>query len=121
MDSLSTEESGKSVLLPQKSKREDALTKSALGLIPKKPKWMCEQIFDETDIETLPGPYKEIEPEFKRKLEETIKQPLEGNIGEVWKQTLAYSRLANNSFVKTICETGFNAGHSALGVFKPPF
>ena len=39
---------------------------------------------------------------------------MEGHSGQMEKQTLTYQTLAKTSFVKTVCETGFNAGHSAL-------
>ena len=39
---------------------------------------------------------------------------MEGHSGQMQEQTLTYQTLAKAGFVKTVCETGFNAGHSAL-------
>lgn len=39
---------------------------------------------------------------------------LEGHSGQLKEQQMVYVKLAQLPFVKTICETGFNAGHSAL-------
>ncbi|ELU16831.1 hypothetical protein CAPTEDRAFT_196905 [Capitella teleta] len=39
---------------------------------------------------------------------------LEGHSGQVMEQQMVYVKLAQLPFVKTICETGFNAGHSTL-------
>ena len=41
-------------------------------------------------------------------------QDVEGHSGSYIPQTAMYLKLASLPFVKTICETGFNAGHSTL-------
>ncbi len=39
---------------------------------------------------------------------------LEGHSGQLPEQVLAYIRIVRAPFVKTVCETGFNAGHSTF-------
>ena len=42
------------------------------------------------------------------------REHVEGNTGKYPEQTLTYRRMVRMPFVRTVCETGFNAGHSTF-------
>ena len=83
----------------------------------------CRDLFRYTDNPskrhyTFPDNYRALKSQFDRYLSGMLNnmkiKGVEGNSGDMTEQSLAYYSLANASFVKTICETGFNAGHSAF-------
>ncbi len=43
-----------------------------------------------------------------------LKQPLEGHSGKFPEQILTYIHIVRIPFIRTVCETGFNAGHSTF-------
>ena len=66
-----------------------------------------------------PDVFEKAKPFFVKLLDETLKgqgsQLGDGHSGQIDKQTLFYVKLVNTSrFIKTVCETGFNGGHSSL-------
>ena len=66
-----------------------------------------------------PEVYKETKPLFMKSLFKTLKgqrsRMRDGHSGQISEQTLFFVKLVNTSrFIKTVCETGFNAGHSSL-------
>ena len=70
----------------------------------------CQKLFENEKylVEPFSLAYEKFEAEVK-------KIPwVEGNSAKRIEQYLTYIKLAEAPFVRTICETGFNAGHSAL-------
>ncbi|ELT90606.1 hypothetical protein CAPTEDRAFT_191993 [Capitella teleta] len=63
-----------------------------------------------------PVRYQEAVEAHKEALNKTLEGGvrLEGHSGQFQEQQMVYVKLAQLSFVQTICETGFNAGHSTL-------
>ncbi|ELT91639.1 hypothetical protein CAPTEDRAFT_212548 [Capitella teleta] len=61
-----------------------------------------------------PERYEEAAKAHKMALDKAKGGSLEGHSGQIFEQQMVYVKLAQLPFVKTICETGFNAGHSTL-------
>ncbi|ELU04771.1 hypothetical protein CAPTEDRAFT_186058 [Capitella teleta] len=63
-----------------------------------------------------PERYKEAVDAHKEALNKALEGGvrLEGHSGQIQEQQMVYVKLAQLPFVRTICETGFNAGHSTL-------
>ena len=66
----------------------------------------------------LPGSFHQAAKEHSDKLTSVLKEikrnDVEGHTALHEEQTAVYYILASKPFVKTVCETGFNAGHSTL-------
>ncbi len=58
--------------------------------------------------------FYEANRKLKSVLEKVRHKALEGYSGLFFEETLAYYMLVQAPFVETVCETGFNAGHSTL-------
>ena len=79
----------------------------------------CEELFrkdgENNKEDILPETFKEAKRKFLSVLERTANnETLEGHSGNILEETLTYYRIAQAPVVKTVCETGFNAGHSTL-------
>ncbi len=78
----------------------------------------CEQLFrsqgkQKEDI--LPESFYEAKRKFRSVLAKAKHgEAIEGHSGNFLEETLAYHMLVQALFVETVCETGFNAGHSTL-------
>ena len=76
----------------------------------------CDVLGQTKDVFVYPAIYLSERSSLDNKLKALTKsQYLEGHSGGYSQQTITYLALVNKtSFIKTVCETGFNAGHSTL-------
>ncbi|KAI0218172.1 hypothetical protein LSAT2_030103 [Lamellibrachia satsuma] len=77
----------------------------------------CRELFNEplADKDFYPASYLEHRHNFNTKLTQVAGgEKVEGNSAHTIYQPRLYYWLAGRSWVNTICEIGFNAGHSAL-------
>ena len=77
----------------------------------------CAALFNDPDRDEdfYSGPYLEHRRKFQAILRRvTGTRPVEGNSGNFESQLRLYYYLARRPWVSTICEIGFNAGHSTL-------
>ena len=76
----------------------------------------CDVLGQTEDVFVYPAIYLSERSSLDNKLKAIRKRHhLEGHSGGFSQQTITYLALVNKtSFIKTVCETGFNAGHSTL-------
>ena len=103
------------VKLTKKEAWKDRLRKNniQIGLSTKD---KCETLFDnaDTDLQKRSASYSSKKAEFEDHLKRLKPGQLEGHTGTKKEQHLFYWVLGGMNHVRTICEIGFNAGHSAL-------
>ena len=80
----------------------------------------CDELFRTSPLDPGSGDFWIQFKSFEKTAELVVNKttgdrtPIEGHIGQLKKQCIAYQTLARLPFVKRICEIGFNAGHSAF-------
>ena len=79
-------------------------------LMENKDKWLNSTSPTQDYYNTVRSHSKEME-QIKKTLNP---ENIEGYSGQLQEEIMVYWKLASLSFVKTVCETGFNAGHSTL-------
>lgn len=74
----------------------------------------CNKVFKGRASFNFPSKYLTEEKLFTEHLQSLNAQEIEGHSQEFQGEQKAYWKIASLPFVHTICETGFNAGHSTL-------
>lgn len=78
----------------------------------------CSDLFTDNQLSYYPESYLKSRRDFNKHLREVLMDHnvvgIEGHSGQLLQQQMFYWHLATDPSVKTVCEIGFNAGHSAL-------
>lgn len=95
------------------TKNEDVFK---LDFVPKKQNFSCDELFtnSEVDFFNFSKHYYQDLPLFTNEIKRINKYGSEGHSGMFYAQYKTLHYLAAKSFVNSICETGFNYGHSSF-------
>lgn len=74
----------------------------------------CKDLFKGQSTFDFPDSYEEAEKSFTDHLISLQSEDIEGNSHQMLEEQKVYWRIASLPFIQSICETGFNAGHSTL-------